>query len=170
MTVSIALTLLLLGLVLLVLALRMRQSTGLPWVPVIYRDTDRVEVDEPLLARRLGLVGKPDYLIEIGQQVVPVEVKPGRFAPTPYESDLMQLAAYCVLVEEVYGDPPPYGLLRYAERTFRMNYSPAVRAQVEQLLDEMRALLEAPESQRSHNDAARCAACGFLNVCDEALP
>ena len=45
----------------------------------------------------------------------------------------MQLAAYCLLVEETIGAAPPYGLLRYAERTFRLDYTQ--QALSENLLD-----------------------------------
>ena len=69
------------------------------------------ELARPLYARRYGLTGKPDYLIERGGAQIPVEVKPGRRAQQPYDSDLMQLAAYCALVEETSGRAPPYGLL-----------------------------------------------------------
>jgi CRISPR-associated exonuclease Cas4 len=81
----------------------------------------------------------------------------------------MQLAAYCLLVEESTGQAPPYGLLRYADHTFRLAYTPAVRAELLALLDEMRDLLDAPDCARSHDEPRRCAGCGFAPVCDEAL-
>jgi CRISPR-associated exonuclease Cas4 len=81
----------------------------------------------------------------------------------------MQLAAYCLLVEETSGTPPPYGLLRYAERTFRLDYTPHVREELLALIDQMRVDLEEAECARSHDDARRCQGCGFFERCGEAL-
>lgn len=169
MGITLGLALLLLALLLAAWALRLRRAVGLPWAPVTYQDTGGYAVEKPLIARRLGLVGKPDYLIELRGHIIPVEVKPGRRALRPYESDLMQLAAYCVLVEEVEGAAPPYGLLRYAEQTFRLDYSERMRAEVLALLDEMRAALADADCDRSHDDVRRCLGCGFYEQCAQAL-
>lgn len=168
MAITIGLALLLLALVALIGALRLRAATGLPWAPVVYRDTNAQSPERPLVARRIGLVGKPDYLIERRGYLIPVEVKPGRNAARPYESDLMQLAAYCLLIEETTGVAPPYGLLRYADRTFRLSYTPRVREATLALIAEMRAALD-NECDRSHDDPARCYGCGFFAMCDQAL-
>jgi CRISPR-associated exonuclease Cas4 len=169
MGVTVGLALLLLAVLLLVGGLRLRRKTGLPWAPVVAQDTDGYTLDKPLFARRIGLTGKPDYLLELRGHTIPVEVKPSRRAARPYESDLMQLAAYCLLVEETSGEAPPYGLLRYAERTYRLDYTSRVRDELLALLDEMRAALESPASTRSHDDPRRCRGCGFFEQCDEAL-
>jgi CRISPR-associated exonuclease Cas4 len=169
MGVTLGLALLLLALLAIFWALRVRRDTGLPWAPVVYRDTGGSAPEKPLMARRLGLVGKPDYLIELHGRIIPVEVKPGRRAGRPYESDLMQLAAYCVLVEETSGVAPPYGLLRYAERTFRLDYTPQTRETLLAILDEMREDLDYDDCDRSHDEARRCAACGFFEQCEQAL-
>jgi CRISPR-associated exonuclease Cas4 len=168
MAITVGLALILLALIALISALRLRAATGLPWAPVVYHDADAWTPERPLVARRLGLVGKPDYLIQMRGRLIPVEVKPGRNAAHPYESDLMQLAAYCVLIEETTGAAPPYGLLRYAERTFRLSYTARVREKVLTLLDEMRNALD-NDCDRSHDDPARCWGCGFLSQCDQAI-
>jgi CRISPR-associated exonuclease Cas4 len=169
MGVSIGLALLLLAGLFWIWGLRLRRRTGLPWAPVIAQDTGGQALEKPLFARRLGLTGKPDYLLDMRGATIPVEVKPSRRAARPYESDLMQLAAYCLLVEETSGAAPPYGLLRYAERTFRLDYTPRVRDDLLDLLDEMRAALEDADCARSHDDPRRCRGCGFFEQCDEAL-
>jgi CRISPR-associated exonuclease Cas4 len=168
MAMTVGVALILLALIALISALRLRAATGLPWAPVVYHDADAWTPERPLVARRLGLVGKPDYLIQMRGRLIPVEVKPGRNAAHPYESDLMQLAAYCVLIEETTGAAPPYGLLRYAERTFRLSYTARVREEVLTLLDEMRNALD-NDCDRSHDDPARCWGCGFLSQCDQAI-
>jgi CRISPR-associated exonuclease Cas4 len=169
MGVSIGLALLLVALLIGLWAAAIRKKTGLPWAPVLYHDIFGSQLDAPLFAKKLGLTGKPDYIIERKGARIPVEVKPGRRAPIPYESDLMQLAAYCVLIEETTGSAPPYGLLRYAERTFRLDYTPEVRADVLQIIDEMREALELLDCERSHDQRQRCLSCGFYEQCEEAL-
>lgn len=169
MGLMIALPLLLCAILVLWYALRLRRHTGIPWARVVRQDTVGRTLDRPLYTRRYGLTGQPDYLLERRGRLIPVEVKPSRRAPAPYESDLMQLAAYCLLVEETYGDAPPYGLLRYAEHTFRLDYTDAVRDQLLDLLDEMRAALDDDDCSRSHDDWRRCAGCGFADECDESL-
>lgn len=167
--IALAVALLALALLVGVLALRLRSRTGLPWAPVVYRDTWRRELERPLFARRLGLTGKPDYLIELRGATIPVEVKPSRAASVPYESDLMQLAAYCLLIEETTGQAPPYGLLRYAQHTFRLDYTAWVRDELLALLDEMRELLDVDDCARNHDQPQRCRACGLYQQCDDAL-
>lgn len=164
--------LLLIGAAILLLAVAalLRRRSGLPWGRVLRDDASGGrELQRPLVSRRLGLTGKPDYLIERRGAQIPVEVKPGRRALRPYDSDLMQLAAYCVLVEETSGAAPPYGLLRYAEATFRLDYTPAVRERLLAILDDMRDLLGADDAARSHDDPRRCAGCGFRSTCEDSL-
>lgn len=167
---SLAGLLIILALVLFGLAFWLRGRTGLPWARVVQSDTsaDRT-LERPLFSRRYGLTGKPDYLITHGKALIPVEVKPGRRAATPYHSDLMQLAAYCLLVEEQFGQAPPYGLLRYADATFRLDYTATVRTELLSILADMHDLLDADDVERDHEEAQRCNACGFRTMCEDSL-
>lgn len=165
-----ALALIALALALLAVGALARRRTGLPWGRVVAEDVGAGRaLARPLFARRYGLTGKPDYLIERRGATIPVEVKPGRRSPRPYDADLMQLAAYCLLVEETTGQAPPYGLLRYAETTFRLPYTEAVRERLLDTLDAMRELLDEDDAARSHDEAGRCAGCGFRAICEDAL-
>lgn len=159
-----------LALAVLIVALKLRARTGLPWAPLLADDARAGRsLERPLYARRYGLSGKPDYIIERYGKQIPVELKPGRHATRPYDSDLMQLAAYCLLIEETSGSAPPYGILRYAEQSFRLDYSSTVREELIAILEEMRDLLDADDAERSHDDPRRCAGCGFVERCEQAL-
>jgi CRISPR-associated exonuclease Cas4 len=164
-----ALFLLILAIGLYLLARRWRQQSGLPAGELIYSDTWQ-RVDQPLFARRLGLTGRPDYLLEHEGTLAPVEVKSAR-APAggPYDSHVYQLAAYCLLAAEHYGRRPARGYLKYADRAFAVDFTPALEREVLALLEAMRADAEAEEVHRSHNSAARCGGCGYQEVCEEAL-
>ncbi len=162
--------LLLLGLGAVLVALLLRRRTGLPWRRIAYQDLDRARAPSaPLFAPRLGLTGRPDLLLEVRGRRIPVEVKPNRRAAVPYERDRIQVLAYCLLVEEVDGTPPPYGLLRYADATFQIPYTPDARRRLLALIEEMRDGLEAEDCPRSHNDPARCRRCLLADQCEEAL-
>ena len=162
--------LLICAVVLFVLALRLRRATGVPWARVRATDTSSWRrAEEPLISRQYGLVGRPDYLLETRAGLIPIEVKPSRRAAEPYESDLMQLAAYCLLIEDTTGRAPQYGLLRYASQTFRMPYTPTSRAALLSLIEDMRNDRAAQNVRRSHTQPARCRGCGFYTVCDDRL-
>ncbi len=167
---GLALALIVGAIIALAAAILLRRRSGLPWAQVVATDTSAWQpLVRPLFSARLGLTGKPDYILRRGQALIPVEVKPNRRASQPYLSDLMQLAAYLVLLEETTGVAPPYGLLRYAEATFELRYTAAVREEVLATLNEMRELLTAPDVERSHEEAARCRGCGFRAQCSDAL-
>jgi CRISPR-associated exonuclease Cas4 len=162
--------LLALGLVLLWLAQRRRSRSGLPQGRVIYTDTDRWNrLERPLFSRELLLTGKPDYLVADGDDVIPVEVKSSRAPSQPYSSHIFQLAAYCLLVEECYRRRPPYGIIRYADRTFEVDYTPELEDELLATLDDMRADLAEGDASRSHDELARCQACGYYELCSQRL-
>lgn len=163
--------LLLLAVALFFLAGRVRRSTGLPTGAVVYSDTGAWgRPERPLYSARLGLTGKPDYLVREGDALIPVEVKSGRApAGAPHAAHRFQLAAYCLLVTETYGRRPAYGLIQYADELRRVAFTPDLDEAVQELLVAMRADAEAGDVARSHHAPARCAACGFQAVCDERL-
>jgi CRISPR-associated exonuclease Cas4 len=165
-----AILLLLAALVVLWLAGRQRRSSGLPTGQVIYRDTGGgTSVEKPLYDPISGLTGRPDYLVEANGAIIPVEVKSSRAPSLPYDSHVFQLAAYCLLVERTYGQRPPYGILRYRDRSFTIDYSPALENELENLLKAMRLQQRRSETNRSHNEPARCARCGYRGICDQKL-
>jgi CRISPR-associated exonuclease Cas4 len=162
--------LLLIGLFLLWLADRARRQLGLPAGKVIYDDAGAwQQVEQPLRSSRFGLVGRPDYLVQVVSwgrtMIVPVEVKSRkRPAPLP-ESHLLQLAAYCLLVEDHFQKRPPYGLLRYADATIKIPFTDALRNQTLAAVAAIHQARGAAEVVRSHDDAARCRRCGYLLAC-----
>ena len=149
---------------------RQRQDAGLPGGRVIYTDTRGWgKLEHPLYNDLLGLTGKPDYLVQEKGQIIPVEVKSGRAPESPYDSHIYQLAAYCLLVEKSYGKRPPYGIIHYENRDFAVDYTPELESSLLDLLAEMRRDELKREVERSHEQAARCARCGFKKACDQSL-
>lgn len=149
---------------------RQQKEAGLPGGRVIYTDTRGWgKLERPLYNDLLGLTGKPDYLVQEKGQIIPVEVKSGRAPESPYDSHIYQLAAYCLLVEKSYGKRPPYGIIHYENRDFAVDYTPELESSLLDLLAEMRRDEMKREVERSHEQAARCARCGFKSACDQSL-
>jgi CRISPR-associated exonuclease Cas4 len=151
---------------------RQRVATGLPPGAVVYSDTGAWEtVAQPLLSRRYGLVGKPDYLVRVQTDraavLVPVEVKSRTRPVTTPDSHILQLATYCLLVEDVHQVRPPYGLLHYADATLQIPFSDDLRQAVIMTADEIRRGRTAPDVHRNHDDPARCRGCGYRRACGE---
>ena len=170
--------LLALGLVLVIVALvalwrgqRLQENAGLPDGSVIFSDTGAwYAQDEPLLAADLKLVGKPDYLVQQADGlIIPVEVKSRASPSQPYEGHLLQLAAYCLLVQRSYGVRPTHGILQYSDRAFSIDFTYELEEAALDLLMEMREGLLEPELDRNHHHPTRCRQCGFRAVCDQRL-
>lgn len=156
------------------LARQSQTTTGLPAGRLVYADTTRWRpVERPLFSRVHRLTGRPDYLVQRGRDLLPVEVKSGRApADGPYLSHVLQLAAYCLLVEETHGQRPPYGFIVYADeagQAYEVDYTPALEDELLDILDEMRLALAEDDAPRDHEQAARCQVCGYLSACDQSL-
>jgi CRISPR-associated exonuclease Cas4 len=101
--------------------------------------------------------------------IIPVEVKSGRAPEAPYDSHIYQLASYCLLVEKTYGKRPPYGIIHYRDRDFAIDYTQELESSLLDLLAEMKRDEHRKDVPRSHEQASRCARCGFRNVCDQRI-
>lgn len=145
------------------------EALGLPWGTIAASDMEGWEPGETLRAPRFGLAGRPDYLVRQGRRLTPVEAKPQRRAAAPFEADILQLAAYCLLVEEHIGQRPRYGILCYRELAFRIPYTRRLRARLLATLEQMRHDAAEGMARRSHADARRCRLCGLRAYCDESL-
>lgn len=166
-------------------AARESRRSGLPAGALLYSDTGKpvgriapAEVgregfrqERPLVSESLELVGRPDYLIESDGGVVPVEVKSSACPSDgrPRDSHVAQLAAYCLLVEDVVGASVPFGLIKYRDREVRVEYTEELRGWALALVGEMRDATNEEEIHRSHEDPRRCAGCSLRDVCTESL-
>jgi CRISPR-associated exonuclease Cas4 len=171
-TIILILILLVCALLLRSAANRTRDRAALPEGKVLYSDTIKQERPlKTLVSLQHGLKGRPDYLIETEEGIVPVEIKSTAFPRSgrPYEAHVMQLISYCLLCEETTGAHVPYGLIRYRNGEARVEYTPELRSRLLSLLDEMRKAKASPVIHRSHSQRRRCAGCGFREVCEESL-
>ena len=149
---------------------RLRRRAGLPAGRVIYSDTRTWQpCPDPLYAPSVNLAGKPDYLVMRWKYVIPVEVKSCQAPGEPYRSHVLQLAAYCLLVEDAYEQRPPFGLIHYPDRTFSIRYSSELEQELLDTIAWMRQDLQEGRADRNHNDFSRCYACSYADHCDQRL-
>ena len=146
--------------------------TGLPVGDIVYHDTGAWEkVERTLINRQYGLIGKPDYLVQVTEQgrswMIPVEVKSANRPLSPHVGHVLQLATYCLLVEATYAQTPPYGLLRYANATLRIPFTAALRQEVLAAAEAIRRDQRASHVKRSHHEVGRCRACGYQHQCGD---
>lgn len=146
---------------------RRQQAAGLPAGQVIAADTSGWRrAEQPLISHRHRLTGRPDYLVDAHEGLIPVEVKSTRLrGDDPYDSHKLQLAAYCLLVEDTEGRRPPYGILHYANTTIRIPFDDALRGRLLDILAQMRRAQTGAELARSHDDPLRCSHCGYRHAC-----
>ena len=154
------------------------RALGLPAGRIVYSDADGEA--RPLTARRYPLTGKPDYVVlTSGGRRIPVEIKSGRAVRAkggeraPRHEDVLQLVTYLIILDDLYDEPPRYGLLRYADATFEVPYAAGLRDEVLGLLAEMQALDEdldeTGEAPRGDPSLQKCRACAFKEICDNAM-
>ncbi len=123
----------------------------------------------PFFSKRYRITGKPDYVIKKGNRNIPVEFKTGRH-DEPLKSHVLQLAAYCHLLEENYGAFVPYGILVYNNKfQYKISFDPKTRFELESTITKMRNLLKTQKIVRNHNDHFRCKSCSLSVYCEHRI-
>ncbi|SIO23546.1 CRISPR-associated exonuclease, Cas4 family [Singulisphaera sp. GP187] len=119
----VALVLAFLGALLLWWSARAREGMGLGSGETIALD------NQELVSERLKLIGRPDRIVREDGGLIPEEGKPS--AKRVYPGHRLQLGAYLLLMEEEFGERPPYGVvvIRDGERG-RVENTEALREEV----------------------------------------
>ncbi len=145
----------------------MRKEYGILEGRIIYTDLDKPA--EPLFSEKLRLTGKPDFIVNFKGQYIPVEVKTG-ITDNPYRNHVMQLAVYCLLVEEKYNVIIPFGVLVYGGgRQFRIPFNSYLKSQLLTTMDQMRTKFASGTMERKHNLVAKCQYCSMRVHCNQRL-
>jgi|GEM_PF-233512 len=145
----------------------MRKEYGILEGRIVYTDLDKPA--EPLFSEQLRLTGKPDFIVKFKGQYIPIEVKTG-ITDSPYRNHVMQLAAYCLLVEEKYNEVTPFGVLVYGGgRQFRIPFEAYLRSQMITIMEEMRTKLATGIIRRNHNLIAKCQYCSMRVHCSQKI-
>jgi CRISPR-associated exonuclease Cas4 len=135
---------------------------------VIYCDAPAAPA-QALVSRLYGIKGRPDSILRLDSGAyIPVERK-SRPAPLqPYQGELIQVAAYGLLVEETYGSAPPYLRIEYSDRAVDIPFTDDLRRWVTNVAAEVRRA-RGTLPARSHTQRAKCRGCVQRENCTEAL-
>ncbi len=127
------------------------------------RETSRL-----LRSERYGLTGRPDYILERNGEIIPVEVKSGRKPKGPLFSHVLQVGAYCLLLEEE-GNKVSHGILRYGDMEHEIEFDAELRSILLGKVKEMRRLMESEDVHRNHHRPGKCHSCSRRDMCPERL-
>jgi CRISPR-associated protein Cas4 len=118
------------------------------------------------LSRSLGLVGRPDAVVEEGGYFVPIERK--SFGKRPRDKDIAQLLVYCRLIEEESGVRPPHGYLIIGPQAKRFKVVNSAEKQlwIDTCLEQMRAVL-AGGACVATPDRKKCDGCAVRERCTQ---
>lgn len=152
----------LLGLLLVVLSKRGRTVRGLGSGETVALD------DVTLFSERLGLVGRPDRIVRQGGSLIPEEWKSAKKVNHGHR---LQLGAYFLLIEEAYGERPPFGVVVLGDGSrVQVENTDALRSEVHAIAEKIR------ERRRAIGDeipvgqpAWKCRVCGQRGNCGQAV-
>ena len=119
-----------------------------------------------LYSQKYGIAGKPDEIRNISGELIPAEHKSTVWKGRVYPSHIMQLAAYCLLIEENTGRRPPYGIIRYKNHEEQVPYTKELRSSLLTRIKQIRQ--ESPEEKDLPpvcENTRRCAHCGYARYC-----
>ena len=160
------------AMVVIFISRRIRARSGVPEGQIIYSDNEILQtLPKPLYDPVTGLAGKPDYILKAKDgALIPLEYKSSSAPTSPYQTHIAQLMAYCRLIEVNYHVRPKYGILRYSDKEFQVTYTRELEEGLLQTLAEIRECETSGRTpDRSHQNPARCRACGFNAICDQNL-
>ncbi len=142
-----------------------QRALGLPEGELVYEDADGQ--GEPLSSSIYPLAGKPDYVVKLPDgRPVPVELKLNvHDATAPHSNHTIQVAAYCLILEDYFVPAPTHGILRYADREFTVEYTSALKKKVIRLLTEMAKCSEQQPPPLARQRASKCRICTFQAIC-----
>ena len=117
-----------------------------------------------------GLRGRPDQIVIVDGEFIPVEQKTGRIPDRPHKSHKMQLLAYAHLVESTTGRTPPYGVLRYGnENLHTIEWNDENKHLLFSAIKEVQRLMVQGGAERNHERKGKCESCSRRYACDSSL-
>ena len=141
----------------------------------IKEDVDVVYSDDETTAGILvdnftGVRGRPDQIVIVEGEFIPVEQKTGKIPDKPHKSHKMQLLAYLHLVESTTNRKPPYGVLRYGtENLHTIEWNDNSKHDLFSAVKEIQRLMTEGGAERNHNRIGKCQNCSRKYACDSSL-
>lgn len=115
------------------------------------RINKNVVYNKLLISEKYNLQGKPDFIFTnfLKSKYIPIELKSGTIGESPYpkQGDLLQLAAYFLIIEDLYKYKPRTGRLIYKDCMFIVRNTRKIRQSVLSTMSSMEKMLESGELQ-----------------------
>ena len=146
-----------------------REKAGLEeGTELLYSDDDKSS--DLLMDNESGLRGRPDQIVIIDGEFIPVEQKTGKVPKKPHQSHRLQLLAYISLVETSTTKSPPYGVLRYGNEDIHQVYwDEHAKQHLRESIIEVQRLMVEGGAQRNHEREGKCRSCSRRYACSESL-
>ena len=146
-----------------------REKAGLDeGTELLYSDDDKSS--DLLMDNESGLRGRPDQIVIIDGEFIPVEQKTGKVPKKPHQSHRLQLLAYISLVETSTTKSPPYGVLRYGNEDIHQVYwDEHAKQHLRESIIEVQRLMVEGGAQRNHEREGKCRSCSRRYACSESL-
>ena len=146
-----------------------REKIGLEsGAEIIYSDDDKTS--DLLVDEVSGLRGRPDQIVIIDGEFIPVEQKTGKIPKKPHKSHRLQLLAYISLVETSTGKTPPYGVLRYGDDdVHQVFWDQHAQQHLEESIIEVQRLMVEGGAKRNHEREGKCRNCSRRYACSDSL-
>lgn len=135
---------------------------------IVYSDDDKSS--GLLQDTKTGLRGRPDQIIIIDGEFIPVEQKTGRVPKKPHQSHRLQLLAYISLVETNTKKNPPYGVLKYGEEdAHQVFWDKHAKELLHNTIKEVQKLMVEGGAKRNHEREGKCRNCSRRHACEQSL-
>ena len=117
-----------------------------------------------------GLRGRPDQIVIIDSQFIPVEQKTGKVPKRPHDSHRMQALAYARLVEKTTGRAPPYALLRYGpDNLHQLIWDDEAKKELDERIHQVQTAMATGGAKRNHERPGKCQNCSRRHACSQRL-
>ena len=115
-------------------------------------------------SEKLGLAGRIDRLEIWKDEIIPFELKNKKADSKPYDSDVVQLVAYALLLEDNYSCNIRKGFIQYKDKKVDLAISDELKKDVLVLIDEVKRIDEqsCPPIQENFK---KCETCNLKEVC-----
>ena len=132
--------------------------------------SDDEETTSKLTDPITGLRGRPDQIVIVDGEFIPVEQKTGRIPKSPHRSHKMQVLAYLHLVEVNTNRPTPYGVLKYGnENIHQILWDQENKDSLFNAIAEVQRLMVQGDAKRNHNRPGKCKNCSRNYACPDVL-
>lgn len=129
--------------------------------------SDLFDEGKTIFSKKYMLSGKPDYILKREGSFYPVEFKTAS-CDKPMKNHVIQLAAYCHLVEQKYNCFVPCGILVYNQRKhYKIEFNPGLRFDLDKTISNMKSIIKKGNTVFSPDyKSPKCVNCSMRRYCN----